>query len=694
MILVVLFLQITFVFGISGFHREHQCERSDENLKSVIEKIIEEIMGKSSCIVFVTDSTYRTLVDIAHVQGSLFLSKYEIILRDNEQFSRPRKRIKKILIDSKMIGCNAYVILIANGFLTSEFLLYTESERLINTRGLFLLLYDYRLFQPNLHHIWNRIINVVFVRQYDTYKHRSGGKVYNEKIDLNTVYFPAIRKIFTATKYIDTWYRGKLRHDINHFIEKTTNLQKKSLRIAVFEHIPAVTVKSRAYYDKRPSERTEALGIEFELIQIISKAMNFKPKYYMPPNITSEKWGVKSDNQTYTGLISEAVEGRAAFYLGDLHYTLRHLNYFDLTIPYNTECLTFLTPESLTENSWKLLILPFKLYTWIAIIFTLLFGSVAFYFLSLSYKKHIIFYNNKMCTQTKSTKKNIKGLYLFTEIQNSILYTYSMLFQVSLPKLPNPWAVRVFIAWWWIYSILVAVAYRASMTAALANPVTRVTIDTLAQLAKSSIGVGGWNEDSKDFFLISSDLNSQEIGGKFQFVKNEEEAIEKVVNGSFCYYENSYLLRHARVKRQIIKEQEKENKTTENLWLKHNLHIMEECAIKMPIAIGMEKNSPLKPRVDALVRHAIETGLVEKWLSDVMEWSKITEIRQETKSEKALVNLHKLQGAFIAIATGYMLAFVVLIGEILYWKHIVLKDPKFDKYHLDAFYNISVNPKI
>lgn len=78
--------------------------------------------------------------------------------------------------------------------------------------------------------------------------------------------------------------------------------------------------------------------------------------------------------------------------------------------------------------------------------------------------------------------------------------------------------------------------------------------------------------------------------------------------------------------------------------------------------------------------------MVEKWLSDVMEWSKIMEIRQETESEKALVNLHKLQGAFIAIIGAYILASIVLVGEILYWKYIILKDPKYDKYHLDIFY--------
>ncbi|XP_076661207.1 ionotropic receptor 68a isoform X2 [Halictus rubicundus] len=670
--LFILFLKIILVAGRNGLYKEHEWQRSDENLKLVIEKIVEEIMEQTSCIVFVTDSVYRTLVDIMHVQSSSIISKYEITLRDTEQFSRPRKKIRRILNDSKAIGCTAHVILIANGFLTAEFLKYAENERLIDTHGLFLFLYDHRLFQPNLYYIWNRIIKVVFIRQYNAHKHRSGEKTFEEKIDLYTVYFPSRGKRLSSMKHIDTWYHNKFQYGVNHFTKTTLNLQKKHLRVAIFEHIPSVTEKSRAYYNKRPNNNTQALGIEFELIQTISKAMNFKPKYYMPHNIALERWGTTEVNET-TGLINEAIQGKAAFYLGDLHYTLHHLNYFDLSIPYNTECLTFLTPESLTENSWKLLILPFKLYTWIALLFTLVLGGIAFHVLSLSYKKYISLYKTQMRVQITTTEKEGK---------------------VSLPNLPNSWALRIFIGWWWIYSILVAVAYRGSMTATLANPFARVTIDSLAQLAKSSIEVGGWNKEDKKFFLISTDSNSQEVGKKFQLIVNEEEAIERVANGSFCYYENSYFLRNARVKKQIYEKEQLKEGISKTMTSKHNLHIMEECAVNMPIALGMEKNSPLKPRVNTLIRRIIETGLVEKWLSDVMEWSKITEIRQETESEKAVVNLHKLQGAFIAITVGYFLAFMVLIGEILYWKHVTLKDPKFDKYHLDKFYNIPDNVKI
>jgi len=78
---------------------------------------------------------------------------------------------------------------------------------------------------------------------------------------------------------------------------------------------------------------------------------------------------------------------------------------------------------------------------------------------------------NKKCNQL--TKKDVIGLYLFEDIGNSILYTYGMLVAVSLPKVPSGWAIRILTGWWWMYCLLVVVAYKASMTAILANPDTR-----------------------------------------------------------------------------------------------------------------------------------------------------------------------------------------------------------------------------
>ncbi len=63
-----------------------------------------------------------------------------------------------------------------------------------------------------------------------------------------------------------------------------------------------------------------------------------------------------------------------------------------------------------------------------------------------------------------------RGLYIFERLDNSILYTYGMFVTVSLPKVPTVWSIRMFTGWWWLYCILVSVAYKASMTANLANP--------------------------------------------------------------------------------------------------------------------------------------------------------------------------------------------------------------------------------
>lgn len=73
----------------------------------------------------------------------------------------------------------------------------------------------------------------------------------------------------------------------------------------------------------------------------------------------------------------------------------------------------------------------------------------------------------------KKTKNVVPPREIFDSFGNCILYTYSMLLVVSLPRLPRSWSIRLLTGWYWIYCILVVVAYRASLTAILANPAPR-----------------------------------------------------------------------------------------------------------------------------------------------------------------------------------------------------------------------------
>lgn len=114
-----------------------------------------------------------------------------------------------------------------------------------------------------------------------------------------------------------------------------------------------------------------------------------------------------------------------------------------------------------------------------------------------------------------------------------------------------------------------------------------------------------------------------------------------------------------------------------------SLHIMKECAINMPVSIGLEKNSPLKPRFDRLLRHIMESGLIEKWLRDAVQ---SFESNVEAPPQEALMDLKKLYGGFVALAIGFTLAVLVLIFELLYWNFVTKKSPLYDKYALWKLY--------
>lgn len=143
--------------------------------------------------------------------------------------------------------------------------------------------------------------------------------------------------------------------------------------------------------------------------------------------------------------------------------------------------------------------------------------------------------------------------------------------------------------------------------------------------------------------------------------------IKRVAEGDFAYFENTFTLQQLRFKHE---SQHKEST--------QNLHIMDECAVSMPISIGLEKNSPLKEQIDKYIRRAIEGGLVQKWIANAI---KSFESSIEPPPEEALMDLKKFYGALVALGCGYALSLIAFTFEKLYWRFVIEKHPKFDKYY-------------
>lgn len=132
----------------------------------------------------------------------------------------------------------------------------------------------------------------------------------------------------------------------------------------------------------------------------------------------------------------------------------------------------------------------------------------------------------------------------------------------------------------------------------------RVTIDIIAELAEKKVGIGVWGQFNKNFFLMAQDEASQTVGQRAENYTNALESAGKVSNGDYAFYENEHFLKEIRSK---VKSSQKGL----------SLHVMRECAIQMPISIGLAKNTPLKENIDKYLRRMIESGLIEKWLSDI-----------------------------------------------------------------------------
>lgn len=56
---------------------------------------------------------------------------------------------------------------------------------------------------------------------------------------------------------------------------------------------------------------------------------------------------------------------------------------------------------------------------------------------------------------------------------------------------------------------------------------------------------GGWGEINTEFFKSSSDEFISKMIWNFEFVTCSDEAVSRVIEGNFAFYENVYFLKEA-----------------------------------------------------------------------------------------------------------------------------------------------------
>lgn len=207
------------------------------------------------CFAFIYEDTFyedvltKRLFNVIS-EKSLFIIK----IAPKEDLRSPNYKTVKTLLEIKKAGCKFYTIFLGNGTKAGRLLQFGHKHRVIDTRAKFLMLYNHKMFTQRLHYIWKRIINVVFIREYN-YR-RTNDKVF----ELSTVPYPLPLRSTFVTKQLDFWHAGKYRFGANLYRDKTSNLSGKLINVVIFPHVPG------SFKNEQNNNSNEYSGLEIEVI--------------------------------------------------------------------------------------------------------------------------------------------------------------------------------------------------------------------------------------------------------------------------------------------------------------------------------------------------------------------------------------------------------------------------------------------
>ncbi|XP_016987572.1 uncharacterized protein LOC108050403 [Drosophila rhopaloa] len=659
------------------------------HLKQLLQRILWAANVKR-CFGVITDDLYYPIYDrlLFESVGRQVVPYFMMRVNASEDLQRPPKQVELFVKALKSSDCELNLITILNGWQVQRFLRYIYQNRSLNMQKKFILLHDSRLFERDMIHLWSVFVGTVFLKRH-----------LDNKFTISTIAFPGILSGVLVLKNIANWESGKSVNGRVLFADKTSDLYGASIPVAISEHVPMVLWLNTT---------NSFQGVEVEIMNALGRALNFKPVYYRPNQSENMDWElengygngnpdgyVQNETRIDSMLIEEVAAHSARFAIGDLHQFQVYLQLVELSLPHNFECLTFLTPESSTDNSWQTFILPFSGAMWAGVLLSLFIVGTVFY--AISFLNAIINSNVSSgffrclrrnrgialdlktyrrisfriaISRYRPSKESRSPRDLFDDYTNCILLTYSMLLYVALPRMPRNWPLRVLTGWYWIYCILLVATYRASFTAILANPAARITIDTLEDLLASHIPPSAGVTENRQFFLDATDEIARKVGDKMEVIGQSDDLTTRIAKGQCAFYDNEFYLRYLRVADDT------------GSGVGSALHIMKECVVYMPVVLAMEKNSALKQRIDSSIQHLAEGGLISKWLKDAIQHLPA----EAPAQQEALMNIQKFWSSFVALIIGYVISILTLFAERWHFKHIIMKHPMYDVYNPGLYY--------
>lgn len=430
-------------------------------------------------------------------------------------------------------------------------------------------------------------------------------------------------------RLLHSWRDESLRPAQLRFINRENDLRNSVLRVATFDHPPSVV------YDYDTEGRVvRRLGVDMQLIETLANVRNFTLEFSEVSH--EELWGYELPNGTWLGLVGQVHYERVDLGTCNLFLETHRAKLVDYSSPYNFERGCFVTPSPTPLTSWRSPTLPFTWSTWVATgVLVILGGALLRLIVAIS--------------------SGIEA-HDFKSLSYAYLYMLGSLSSRTLSLTPQGPSLQVYVGVVWLATLILSTGYSANLVAFLSVTELSEPIDTLQQLSRSGLRLGGhafW----KTQFRASIDPIVRSFVDRLEDHVDLDSLFDNVAAGQYALIENQQYLETmagARYPRG-----------------RSSLRIMPQCLLTYSIGVAFPPKSPLADLLNPLIVRVVEAGLVLRWRREVVDYYRsqsvdsLTILDATISSRSTALSLTHLQGVFYALAICYLVAFIVFLAEKL-----------------------------
>ncbi len=336
-------------------------------------------------------------------------------------------------------------------------------------------------------------------------------------------------------------------------------------------------------------------------------------------------WGAFTDlegNVTSTGLLGMIHRSEVDLALGDLYLDYNGHKYIDFTQPYGSSNECFAVPVPNPYPKWTAFYEPFQWPIWIALI-------LCFMLVALTLR---------LAAKLRNAAPTYNDVYL------CVLFVLGHILGIHQNHQGIRSTANRFLFIIWLLCVLViATSYRTVLTSYMTTPYTPPPVDTIQQLTESLLGKITFGNFIRDSLLRSNIPSLKELGRQIIVSFNFTYMISLMESEDWAVQSSKETLEYMAA-----------SNYQEVGYKNHRVHLMTECVLPAMIALGLPKNSLLKPYLDSEIQKLVESGLTEHHRSEFARRLPDNNVRPNNDVSKVIkaLSLEDLQGAFYFLLFG------------------------------------------